>query len=128
MERITSENWKNADLHEICGQGYNCAGRCEDCLATRFFIRAARYEDTGLMPEEITDCRWIPVTERLPEDGTPVLVNYLGNNDGKMHPDGVAVWTDYGCLWWEGSLEDCDTEVTVPITHWMPLPKAPEVE
>ena len=72
--------------------------------------------------------RWIPVEERLPENGVPVLINYIASDDGKYHPDGTAVWTDYGCFWWEGSLEDCDTEVAVPITHWMPLPEPPEVE
>lgn len=72
--------------------------------------------------------RWIPVEERLPENGVPVLINYIGSNDGKYHPDGTAAWTDHGCFWWEGSLEDCDTEVAVPITHWMPLPEPPEVE
>lgn len=72
--------------------------------------------------------RWIQVEERLPENGVPVLINYIGSNDGKYHPDGTAVWTDHGCFWWEGSLEDCDTEVAVPITHWMPLPEPPEVE
>lgn len=70
---------------------------------------------------------WIPVEERLPENGVPVLINYIASNDGKYHPDGTAVWTDYGCFWWEGSLEDCDTEVAVPITHWAPLPEPPEV-
>ena len=72
--------------------------------------------------------RWIQVEERLPENGVPVLINYIASSDGKYHPDGTAVWTDYGCFWWEGSLEDCDTEVAVPITHWMPLPEPPEVE
>lgn len=72
--------------------------------------------------------RWIQVEERLPENGVPALINYIGSNDGKYHPDGTAVWTDHGCFWWEGSLEDCDTEVAVPITHWMPLPEPPEVE
>ena len=72
--------------------------------------------------------RWIQVEERLPENGVPVLINYIGSNDGKYHPDGTAAWTDHGCFWWEGSLEDCDTEVAVPITHWMPLPEPPEVE
>ena len=72
--------------------------------------------------------RWIPVTERLPENGVPVLVNYIGNNSGKYHPDAIAVWTDYGCFWWEGSLEDCYAEVAMPITHWMPLPGWPEEE
>lgn len=71
---------------------------------------------------------WIPVEERLPENGVPVLINYIASNDGKYHPDGTAVWTDYGCFWWEGSLEDCDTEVAVPITHWAPLPEPPKEE
>ena len=77
---------------------------------------------------ELLERRWIPVTERLPENGVPVLINYIASDDGKYHPDGTAVWTDYGCFWWEGSLEDCDTEVAVPITHWMPLPEPPEVK
>lgn len=72
--------------------------------------------------------RWVPVEEHLPENGVPVLINYIASSDGKYHPDGTAAWTDYGCFWWEGSLEDCDTEVAVPITHWMPLPEPPEVE
>lgn len=77
---------------------------------------------------ELLERRWIPVTERLPENGVPVLINYIGNNDGKYHPDGTAAWTDHGCFWWDGSLKDCDTEVAVPITHWMPLLEPPEVE
>lgn len=72
--------------------------------------------------------RWIPVEEQLPENGVPVLINYIGYNDGKYHPDGTAVWTECGCFWWEGSLGGCDTKVAVPITHWMPLPEPPEVE
>ena len=74
---------------------------------------------------ELLERRWIPVEERLPGNGVPVLINYIGN-DGKYYPDGTAVWTECGCFWWEGSLEDCDTEVAVPITHWMPLPEPPE--
>ena len=77
---------------------------------------------------ELLERRWIPVEERLPENGVPVLINYIASDDGKYHPDGTAVWTDYGCFWWEGSLEDCDTEVAVPITHWMPLPEPPEAK
>ena len=75
---------------------------------------------------ELLERRWIPVKKRLPGNGVPVLINYIGN-DGKYYPDGTAVWTECGCFWWEGSLEDCDTEVAVPITHWMPLPEPPEV-
>lgn len=76
--------------------------------------------------EALERTRWVPCSERLPENGVPVFINYIGSNDGKYHPDATAVWTDHGCFWWEGSLEDCDTEVAVPITHWQPLPEPPE--
>lgn len=63
--------------------------------------------------------------ERLPEEGVPVLINYIGTN-GEVYADGVAVWTECGCFWWEGSLADCEEDVAVPITHWRPLPEGPE--
>lgn len=116
-----------------CGRG-----RCDDCVCFKKEIpckeknlgaadlieqQAARIAEL-----EAKVPRWIPVEERLPENGVPVLVNYIGNNYGKYHPDAIAVWTDYGCFWWEGSLEDCYAEVAMPITHWMPLPGWPEEE
>ena len=69
--------------------------------------------------------QWISVEDRLPELGVPVLVNYIGT-DELPSADGVVVWTDWGALWWEGSLADSESEVTVPITHWMPLPPVPK--
>ena len=72
--------------------------------------------------------RWIPVTERRPEYNARVLVIdvYAGEGD-----EFIAIWTreEYkddadGCWyddhgWWHAS-DDA--------THWMPLPKVPEVE
>lgn len=98
---------------------------CDDLAEAADLIEAQAKEIDALRAQLP---RWVPVEEHLPENGVPVLINYIASSDGKYHPDGTAVWTDYGCFWWEGSLEDCDTEVAVPITHWMPLPKAPEVE
>lgn len=69
--------------------------------------------------------KWISVEDRLPEPGVPVLVNYIGT-DELPSADGVVAWTDWGALWWEGSLADSESEVTVPITHWMPLPPGPK--
>lgn len=69
--------------------------------------------------------QWISVEDRLPEPGVPILVNYIGT-DGLPYADGVVAWTDWGALWWEGSLADSESEVTVPITHWMPLPPVPK--
>lgn len=94
-------------------------------LIERLTARCARYAEEIAVAQERT--RWIPVTERLPEEGVPVLINYIGT-DGEVYADGVAVWRECGCFWWEGSLADCEEDVAVPITHWMPLPDGPEVE
>lgn len=56
--------------------------------------------------------RWIPVIERLPEDGKDVLVLIRGIVDVGFH------FAQYG---WETY-----TMRTVGITHWMPLPEPPK--
>lgn len=71
--------------------------------------------------------QWIPVTEMVPEIGVPVLVLYHNAIDGTPQGDAVAVqlFGENCWYWWEGSAEDCDCEVRVEITHWMPLPEIP---
>lgn len=60
--------------------------------------------------------RWIPVTERLPEDEYPVLVTC-----GKGYRSFIA---RYDLIWKRWRVSH-----TLRITHWMPLPEAPkEVE
>ena len=54
--------------------GYWSASKKDELVA-----RLAEYEDTGLEPAEVLQLKknavqWIPVTERLPEDGRRVLV------------------------------------------------------
>ncbi|MLU53133.1 hypothetical protein DRT11_23215 [Salmonella enterica subsp. enterica] len=71
----------------------------------------------------IPDC-WVPCSERLPEEtkdpdggATGYLVLYA---EGKEPNDGfnVGVWNvTYLRQWWRGF-----------ITHWMPLPAAPQQE
>ena len=75
---------------------------------------------------ELLERRWIPVEERLPEYGVRVLATDMYEGD-----DYTGIWTreEYkddadGCWyddhgWWH-AIDDA--------THWMPLPKAPEVK
>ena len=59
--------------------------------------------------------KWIPVTERLPEDGAEVLAF---NKTGFAYVD---CWTDG--KWKINSMVDEEHE---SVTHWMPLPQPPE--
>ncbi len=69
--------------------------------------------------------RWIPVEERLPEKDTLdigdeyiVLLGYPYNRPVAMSFINGDWWTGY---------YNCSTRWTDKITHWMPLPKPPEI-
>ena len=90
--------------------------------------RLAAYEDTGLTPEEIQQMRWIPVEERLPEEGkrcllyTPcdriLCVGYYAGKDERQHRHKWRLVT---------AMRSTQT-LTKKVTHWLPLPKAPKEE
>lgn len=73
-------------------------------------------------PEEAQ--RWILVSERLPEEGERVLVW-----NGADHPTHVATFTiggRPGDRWfYDDGYGDPDCWID-GVTHWMPLPAAPE--
>lgn len=85
--------------------------------------------DESIIP--IPQLEWIPVTERLPESKTKVLV-YGGNDliwvNGVNKPmpsiyTGYMRGLDEGWFTWDEQKYICN------VTHWMPLPEAPkEVE
>ena len=71
--------------------------------------------------------RWIPVTERMP--------NTIPCNAGTEYSEAVIVWTTGNKAMiavWDGIDFICPTDFWEAwgeeITHWMPLPEAPEVE
>lgn len=72
---------------------------------------------------ELLERRWIPVTERLPEDHGDVLVIAYWNERWSVYmgwcvPES-AKWRIYVGIWDRND---------VAVTHWMPLPEPPEEE
>lgn len=65
---------------------------------------------------------WMPISTP-PKKNTPVLVSYIAYGTDNETEEGIACLKSWGWVWWEGGLEDSCEEVTVEITHWMPLPK-----
>ncbi|WP_181937306.1 DUF551 domain-containing protein, partial [Klebsiella pneumoniae] len=61
---------------------------------------------------------WIPVSERLPEEGGRYWCYVEEQNSlGKSH-------YQWNCSWNEGAWSD--KALTGRVTHWMPLPAAPQ--
>ena len=98
-------------------------------LVTQEIIdRLAAYEDTGFTPEEVQQMRWIPVEERLPEEGkrcllyTPcdgiLCVGYYAGKDDWQHRHKWRLVT---------AMRSTQT-LTKKVTHWRPLPEAPKEE
>lgn len=97
--------------------------------------RLAEYEATGLMPAEVAaltqelkyakqqcreERRWIPVTERLPEESGMYIVTA---NDGHAQRVSFVLWQKKNRTW---NLVGARSYWMV--THWMPLPEPPEKE
>ena len=83
---------------------------------------AAAPQSPGSDPATVPG-KWIPVSERMPEVGVKVLCFPV--KDEPIHA------TFNGQLWlqdvsWSGSEEPIDNIIPVTVTHWMPLPAAPQ--
>lgn len=60
--------------------------------------------------DELTD-GWVACSERMPETMVSVLV--------------TGTWFHHAVAFWDG-LSWCDLDFEQPVTHWMPLPAAPQ--
>jgi len=77
--------------------------------------------------EKLNKLKWIPVTERMPDDDVPVLACYVGYRSHRLRPDLLACRYEDEWCHWDG--EPCSHEkCKVIITHWMPLPELPREE
>jgi hypothetical protein len=69
--------------------------------------------------------RWIPVTERLPEEGVYVLVWHKGGSSADIGwREHQPYYTVPETIWTLGDERDKGFPPK-SITHWMPLPKPP---
>ena len=91
--------------------------RCQENLLEKAAeaIERLTAENTALREKQ----RWIPVTERLPERDVQVLGWYKDNPFSQYRPEVVA-WNGNGWVFVYAH------RYVTNVTHWMPLPKAPE--
>lgn len=88
----------------------------------RAAMLAAAPQSPGSEPATVPG-KWIPVSELMPEVGVKVLCFPV--KDEPIHA------TFNGQLWlqdvsWSGSDDPIDNVIPVSVTHWMPLPAAPQ--
>nr|EKV6725747.1 DUF551 domain-containing protein [Raoultella ornithinolytica] len=86
--------------------------------ACRTAMLAAAPQSPGSEPSTVPG-KWIPVSERMPEDSGRYWCYVEEQNDlGKSHYQWNCSWN--GDRWW------VESEGGGIVTHWMPLPAAPQ--
>ena len=106
--------------------------QCEKCgaIVDECVLNTRPIEDalTARIAELEAERRWTPVGERLPELGQ--VVSVIDMNDKDSHLDNlhqVAVWVELKGVKMFGFVTNTSW-VSSDVTHWMPLPKLPEVQ
>lgn len=106
--------------------GYWSTSKKDDLVA-----RLAEYEDTGLEPREVLQLKknavqWIPVTERLPDPESYILVSF----ENFSLPD-IATYRvdeDGSGAFYPGDEDYTYLSAGVFVNAWMPLPEAYKAE
>lgn len=123
-----------------CGQEHNCSTRgCAILRAAADLIERLTAENAALREKQ----RWIPVTERPPEERVLVNVVWVNRAPEPYYKKIKGVpFSDTACFYrgrwyWDSPVvldllaeygeDEIDlVDEAVEITHWMPLPEAPE--
>ena len=73
MGRLTLPHYGGKGHYMKCSEQFGCSGECADCEELDKIVeRLAYYED--MIANGVTVQKWIPVTERLPETETEVMI------------------------------------------------------
>ena len=129
MEAVAKEKWQTRPIEDDLRKRIAELTECVGSKMADVYTLKARIAELEAESERFTvhsdierqDDKWIPVSERLPECEKDVLVFWGKASDGSK-----IDW--FGTAW----RNECDdgkwcTDPIVP-THWMPLPKLPEVK
>ena len=105
----------------LIGQGEQIADLQNELRDERY--RHDRYVDFELAEaEELRKAReaqrWIPVTERLPEEFSSVIVYRKTKTYSMLHYSSALGFHFYDSEWGDVTVDN--------VTHWMPLPEPPK--
>lgn len=109
-----ADTWHSCDIDRVGLDGAD--------LIERLTARCARYAEEIAVAQEQT--RWIPVTERLPEDGDVVLCWYEYFRFGEYN----RMYRTYGIGYYINGMwgGDVSNVRNIKVLAWMPLPAPPE--
>lgn len=105
-----------------CATGY--VGNCDSCMFSGEDCYKQLHKASADAIEELTNRnvgKWIPVTERLPEQGKRYLVIRFDEVTKTQFID--ILWHDAHDLWWNRLYKG-----QYNVTHWIPLPEPPKEE
>ncbi len=125
LRRCADNSCEGCPLNDL--RNLKCIGEMAAAAADeieKLTGRCARYAEEIMVLRERT--RWIPVTERLPEDERHVLA-FIGYADSMVGFMSVSCYFAHDTVphWqWDGLIRDPQQRTL----FWMPLPAPPEVE
>lgn len=103
------------NLDAVCTEDVELVAPAFDAVRS---VLAAAPQSPGSEPATVPG-KWIPVSEQLPEDSGRYWCYVEEQNDlGKSHYQWNCSWN--GDRWW------VESEGGGIVTHWMPLPAAPQ--